>query len=153
MPRIHIETFIAAPPERCFDLSRDVSFHTDPSTGGDERAVAGVTSGLLGPGDEVTFEARHLGRRWRMTSKIVEFDRPARFVDAMQRGPFKWWRHVHRLEARDAGTLMVDEVDYAPPLWPLSRPVELLIVRGYMRRMLVRRDQNLRRLAEAAGSR
>src|SRR2546430_13616299 len=35
-----------------------------------------VTSGLLGPGDVVTWEARHFGVRQRLTVKITAFDRP-----------------------------------------------------------------------------
>jgi hypothetical protein len=30
MPVIRIETLIAAPIEQCFDLARDIDFHTTP---------------------------------------------------------------------------------------------------------------------------
>ena len=33
--------------------------------------------------DEVTWSARHFGVPWRMTSKIVEYQRPDQFVDEM----------------------------------------------------------------------
>ena len=78
-----------------------------------ERAVAGVTSGLIGPGEEVTWEARHLGRNWRVTSRITAFDRPNRFIDEMtDPGPFSFFRHEHLFEVVGHGTLMVDEVDF-----------------------------------------
>ena len=146
MPTILLHTRIAASPERCFDLSRDVSVHTGSATG--ERAVAGVTIGQLGPNDEVTFEAKHLALRWRMTSKIVAFDRPHRFVDEMQSGPFKRWRHEHRFEPDGAGTAMADRVEYEPLLWPLSWPVDVLFLRRYMTRLLRRRNEHLRDRAE-----
>jgi ligand-binding SRPBCC domain-containing protein len=148
MPTISLSAHVKATPEQCFDLSRDVSVHTDSTGSGRERAVAGVTEGLLSLGDEVTFEARHLGLRWRMTSKITEMDRPHRFVDEMQRGPFSWWRHVHTFTPHDGGTLVVDKVDYAPPMWPLSLPVERLFLRRFMRRLLEKRNRFLRELAE-----
>lgn len=63
MPSIRIETAIAAPPERCFDLARDIDAHVRSTAGTHERAVGGVTTGLMGLGDEVTWEAKHLGVR------------------------------------------------------------------------------------------
>ena len=58
MPTIRIATSIDAPPERCFDLARDVGAHVRSTAGTGERAVGGVTIGLLELGDEVTWEAR-----------------------------------------------------------------------------------------------
>lgn len=89
MPRIRLETLVAAPPERCFDLARDVDLHQRSTAASSERVVGGVTSGLMGPGDQVTFTARHLGLERRLTSRISEFDRPRHFVDEMVAGPFK----------------------------------------------------------------
>jgi ligand-binding SRPBCC domain-containing protein len=117
MTTITLLTDIAASPEWCFDLSRDVSVHLS-STGTNERVVGGVSEGLLDLNDEVTFEAAQLGIRWRMTSKITDFDRPRSFVDEMQRGPFRKWRHLHLFEPTSAGTRMIDQVDYLPMLWP-----------------------------------
>ena len=148
MTRIVLEMFVRATPARCFDLARDIDLHTN-STGPDrERAVGGVTSVLLGPGDDVTWESRQLGMRWRMTSWISEFDRPTRFVDEMRKGPFKRWRHVHHFRPMDGGTRVVDEVIYRPLLWPLSWPLDLLFLRFYMRRLLLRRNRYLRAVVE-----
>ena len=61
MPVIRLETFIHAPIERCFDLSLSVELHLASTAHTGERAVAGVTTGVMGPGDWVTWEARHLG--------------------------------------------------------------------------------------------
>jgi hypothetical protein len=55
MPTIVVETRIAAPVERCFDLARDVDVHLRTAASTGERAVGGKTSGLLELGDVVTF--------------------------------------------------------------------------------------------------
>jgi hypothetical protein len=73
----------------CFDLSVDVDVHQRSVAVTGERAVAGVTSGRMGLGDEVTWEARHLGKTRGLTSRITEHDRPHRFVDEMVTGAFK----------------------------------------------------------------
>ena len=58
---IRLETFIRAPIERCFDLSRSVDLHILSTAQTNERAIDGVTSGLMKLGDVVTWEARHFG--------------------------------------------------------------------------------------------
>jgi ligand-binding SRPBCC domain-containing protein len=59
----------------------------------------------------VTWEARHFGITWRLTSKIVEYDPPARFVDEMQRGPFRRWRREHLFRRAPDGTTLEDLVE------------------------------------------
>jgi hypothetical protein len=59
--RIELTTLIAAPRERCFDLSLSVDVHLESTVHTGERVVAGPTSGVLGLGAEITWEARHLG--------------------------------------------------------------------------------------------
>ena len=147
MPEIHLETFVAAPPELCFDLCLDVNLHERAGHG---RAVAGVTRGRMRLGDTVTWEAVHFLVRQRLTSKIVAYERPHTFTDEMQRGAFARWRHTHRFVARGGGTLMIDDVDFASPLGPLGALADALVLRGYMTRFLVRHNDYFRRAAEAA---
>jgi hypothetical protein len=71
MPVIDLELFVHAPAERVFDLSRSVDVHVASTSRTGERAVAGVTTGLLVLGDVVTWEATHFGVRQRLTSQIV----------------------------------------------------------------------------------
>lgn len=145
MATIHLETFIHAPPEVCFDLCLDVSFHERAGHG---RAVAGTTAGALGLGDTVTWEATHLLVRQRLTSKIVAYDRPTFFVDEMQRGAFARWRHEHRFVELPGGTLATDDVDFASPLGLLGRLVDALLLESYMTRFLLRLNAHLKREAE-----
>jgi len=148
MPFIRLETFIASPAELCFDLARDLDVHMASSGGTGERAVAGVTSGMVKLGDEITWEAKHLGVRQRLTSKITAYERPRKFVDEMQRGAFKRWHHTHLFEAHDGGTLMIDEVDYASPLGLVGRIVDMLYLENYMRRFILRRNAYIKMVAE-----
>jgi ligand-binding SRPBCC domain-containing protein len=148
MPELHLETFIAAPAEQCFDLERDVDVHQVSTASSGERAVAGITNGLMDLGDEVTWQARHFGVTFHMTSKITAFDRPSRFTDEMQRGPFRHWRHTHLFIERNGGTLMVDDVEFASPLGPLGIAVDALVLRRYMRELLRQRNANIKAIAE-----
>jgi ligand-binding SRPBCC domain-containing protein len=82
-------TLIHAPLERCFDLSRSIDLHKVSTARTGEQAIAGVTSGLIGLGEEVSWRARHFGVWQQMTSRITAFDRPAYFQDTMVRGAFR----------------------------------------------------------------
>jgi len=110
--------------------------------------VAGVTSGLLEPGNEVTWQARHLGMRWHLTSRITAFDRPHHFRDEMVRGPFARLVHDHRFELTPAGTTMTDEFDYALPWGWLGELADRVAVHAHLRRFLVRRAHALKEMAE-----
>jgi ligand-binding SRPBCC domain-containing protein len=113
-----------------------------------ERAVAGVTSGMVKLGDEITWEATHFHVRQRLTSKIVAYERPRIFEDQMQRGPFKHWHHKHIFETRGAGTLMIDEVNYSSPFGIIGRIVDMLYLENYMRKFLLRRNAHIKLAAE-----
>ena len=58
-------------------------------------AAGGVTSGLVGMGQRVTWRAKHFGVWQTLTSEITAMDRPAYFQDAMIRGPFRFMKHDH----------------------------------------------------------
>src|SRR5436305_757280 len=112
MPTIRLETIIKASPERCFDLSISVDLHQNSMSHTGERAVAGVTSGLLELGDTVTWEAKHFGIRQHLTSRISEYDRPHRFVDEMVQGIFKKIWHLHEFHPCNDGTWMIDVFEF-----------------------------------------
>jgi ligand-binding SRPBCC domain-containing protein len=153
VPVIVLRTRVAAPPSRCFDLARDVELHQRSTAASRERAVGGVTSGLLGAGDEVTWEATHFGVRQRLSSRITEFDPPNRFVDVMVRGAFRRFRHEHQFPAVEGGTEIVDIFDYTSPLGPLGSLADHLFLRRYMTRLLRERNAFLKREAESAAPR
>ena len=148
MAAIHLETFIAAPIERCFDLMRDVAVHTRSTAGTHERAVAGKTSGLLEAGDQVTWEAVHLGGRRRLTVRVTRCEPPRVFEDEQVRGAFRTFHHRHTFHTVAGGTLMVDDVRYTAPLRPLGGLADRLFLERYLRRFLARRAEALKALAE-----
>ena len=146
--RFECVTAVAAPPTQVYRASLDVGLHVRSMARSGERAVGGVTSGVLGLGDEVTWRARHFGLPWTMTSRVVETDPPHRFVDQQVRGPFRRFRHEHVFETDGAGTRMVDRVELQAPFGPLGRVAELLVVGRYLKRLIEQRNQVL--AAEAA---
>lgn len=149
MATIYLTTHIQAPTERCFDLSLNVDLHRNSMAGTKERAIAGVTSGMMGLGDVVTWEAVHFGIKQHLTSKITEFERPTHFVDEMLKGIFKEIRHIHEFTLQtDGSTLMRDIFIFQAPFGVLGALAEKLFLIRYMRTLLMRRNQYLKQLAE-----
>ena len=148
MPLLRLETFVRAPVEVCFDLARSIDLHALAPSPLQHRAVGGVTGGLIGLGEEVTWEASLFGVRLRMTSKIVALDAPREFTDETRRGPFRRWRHTHRFRPADGGTLMHDLADFASPLGPLGRLADALVLERFMTRLLVAQNSFIKEAAE-----
>jgi ligand-binding SRPBCC domain-containing protein len=153
---IRLETVIAAPIERCFDLARDLDFHQRSLEHTSERAVAGRTSGLIELGESVTWEARHFGVRQQLTTKITAMDRPRYFRDEMTAGAFAAFAHDHWFEQRDTGgacvTVMTEELVFRSPLGLLGRLVDVLVMGRYLRRLLEGRNRALKREAKVGRS-
>jgi ligand-binding SRPBCC domain-containing protein len=148
MPIIELTTEIRAPVERVFDLARSIDLHVKTVSGTDERAVCGVTTGLIGPDQEVTWEARHFGLLQRLTVRITECDRPRRFCDSMVRGAFRRLDHEHLFEARGDITRMVDKFDFSSPMGILGRIGDRLFLTNYLKKLLIKRGEIIKTVAE-----
>ena len=61
MPLIEVETVIKADIKTCFDLARNIDVHQASLNYSGEKAIAGKMSGLIGLGEWVSWEAKHLG--------------------------------------------------------------------------------------------
>ena len=141
-------TRIRAPIERCFDLSRSIDLHVQSTAKTGERAVAGVTSGLIGLGEQVTWRAKHMGVWREFTSKIAAMDRPRYFRDVMIRGAFRSFKHDHFfVELGDGVTEMRDVLRFAAPVPLLGRIVEMFL-RPYLSRFLRERNEVIQAAAE-----
>ena len=143
VPHIELETFIAASPECCFDLSLDVEVHLASADATHERVVAGRVSGTMQLGERVTWEAHHLGRRRLLETEITAYDRPRHFRDEQVRGPFRHFTHDHFFDNVEPGTAMRDVLQFTA--YPV---VDALLLAPYLRRFLVRRNATIKRLAE-----
>jgi ligand-binding SRPBCC domain-containing protein len=153
MSIIRVEVDINAPAAVCFDMARSVDAHIESARTTGERAIAGVTSGMLKLGDEVTWRARHFGVTQDLTSRIVAFDRPHHFRDEMVRGAFRRIVHDHFFEPVPGATRMVDVFDFTAPLGPLGWLADRLVLKAYLRRFLENRAHALKQLAESDAGR
>jgi hypothetical protein len=153
MIRLEETTIIEAPIERCFDLSRSVEVHllSNVHSGEQALAVGGVTAGLVGLSEEVTWRAKHFGVWQNLTSEITAMESPCYFQVTMVRGIFRFMQADHLFESLESGgTAMKDVFSIAAPL-PLLGPIaEALFLRRYMLALLRERNTVIKRVAESS---
>ena len=153
MVRLEELTVIDAPIERCFDLARSVEVHLAGNVHSGEKAVAlaGVTSGLLGMAERVTWRAKHFGVWQNLTSEITAMEPPSYFQDAMIQGAFRSMKHDHFFRSLSSGqTEMKDVFCFAAPLPVLGRLAEIVLLRRYMRALLHERNAAIKQIAESS---
>lgn len=149
MPVIELQTIIHASPEICFDLSRSIDLHKISTKHTGEEAIGGVTSGLIGPNESVSWRARHFGVQQTLTTCITEYNRPDMFVDEMVSGAFRRFRHEHHFRRIEEGTRMIDYFDYTSPLGLLGKLADYLFLKRYMTRLLMKRNLIIKEFAES----
>ncbi|HWK02214.1 MAG TPA: SRPBCC family protein [Puia sp.] len=149
MPTIHLTTFVAAPIERVFDLSRSIDLHRKSMAHTVEEAVAGTTSGLIELNETVTWKARHLWKTRILRSKVTALKRPLSFTDEMMDGDFKSLKHEHHFKAIDNGTLLIDIFNFESPYGQLGHLVNQFFLTRYLKNLLELRNKVIKEYAES----
>ncbi len=148
MPSIHLTTFIAAPIQRVFDLSRSINLHKISTAHTNEEAIAGITSGLINKNETVTWRAKHLFKTRTYTSIISEMLSPNFFVDEMQKGDFKSLKHEHHFKQVDNGTIMIDILNFESPYGIIGKWFNNIYLKNYLQKFIVQRNVVIKQYAE-----
>lgn len=149
MPIIKIHTNINSNIERCFDLARSIDLHKRSTPGTQEEAIAGVTTGLIGLNETVTWRAKHFGITQTLSSKITAFEYPFHFRDEMIQGVFKSIKHDHFFSIEPNGsTLMIDHFEFESPLGLLGHLANALFLKKYLTVLLTNRNAIIKEEAE-----
>lgn len=150
MPNIHLTTFVAAPIDRVFDLSRSIDLHKKSFAHTNETAVGGVTMGLINLGETVTWKAKHLMKNRFLKMKITEMKRPLSFTDEMVDGDFKSLRHEHHFKQIDNGIFMIDIFDFETPYGGMGKLFNSVYLTKYLRTLLEQRNRLIKEYAESS---
>ena len=145
MKKIRTMTLVQAPMERCFKLAVSIDLQMAATH---EKAVAGVTSGLIGPGETVTWRgSSFIGIRTYQS--LIEVWRPySYFRDIMISGPFNAFEHEHYFAPMNDGTRIRDEVRFTASrglLGPLTEPLLERKVAAYLQK----RNALIKQVAES----
>lgn len=149
MTTIELQTKIRATRDVCFDLSRSIDVHKLSSETSDEVAIGGKTGGLIEEGEWVKWKATHFFIRQTMTVQIKQMKEFRYFVDEMVDGPFVSMKHEHHFIAEHGKTIMSDKFQYDVPFGLVGKIFDTIILKRYMRNLLIRRNETIRQLAES----
>jgi ligand-binding SRPBCC domain-containing protein len=150
MPYIHLTTFVAAPIERVFDLSRSIDLHKVSMQQYGEVPVQGTTFGLLNEGETVTWKAKHLFKERFLKVKLSFLKRPFAFMEEQVEGPFTSLKHEHFFKPIQNGTLLIDQFRFNIGRGKLGTVFNNLYLTRYMERLLEERNKTIKEVAETA---
>ncbi|MFL5810788.1 MAG: SRPBCC family protein [Flavisolibacter sp.] len=148
MPYIHLTTFIEAPRERVFDLSRSIDLHKFSMKHHEEQVINGVMNGLMNINDDVTWKAKHVFRERILKIRITEMQRPDFFCDEQVNGDFLSLKHEHYFKTIENGTIMIDQFRYELKKNFITRLVNRIYLEKYMTRLLEERNAVIKSAAE-----
>lgn len=114
-----------------------------------EKAIDGVTSGLINLNETVTWQAKHFLKQRILKSRISAMTFPTFFEDEMIEGDFKSIRHEHHFKPIANGTIMIDLFHFETPYGKFGELVNTIILTRYMKKLLVSRNQIVKQYAES----
>lgn len=148
MPFIHLTTFIAAPQQRVFDLSRSIDLHKASMKNYNESIIDGKMTGLLNLDESVTWTARHLWKQRVLRIKMTRLKSPEYFVDEQEEGDFIMMKHEHYFKAVENGTIMIDQFHFETPMGSFGRLINKFYLEDYMKKLLFDRNRTIKQIAE-----
>src|SRR4051812_48474138 len=142
MPELVVETFINAPVERCYELIRDPRLHGSTKV---HRDPADGNAPVLG--ETIRFETSFLGFQQILIVRCIELIPPRRFVDAMIRGRFGLFAHVHEFDQQGDGTLLRDTL-----IWEarglFDAAMDEILIKRRLTDVVNERNRRLKEIAE-----
>ncbi len=148
MTTIHLITKIKAPIETVFNNSRNITIHIETASKTNEKAIAGVTSGLIELDETVTWEGIHFGLKLQHQSKITQMQFPNHFTDEMLKGYFKTFKHEHTFTHENGTTIMEDKLMYETPFGIFGKIFDKIVLEKYLTNFLLERNRSLKILSE-----
>lgn len=144
MTTINLTTKINAPKQIVFDASRNIDIHQKSASSSKEKAIAGITSGLINLNETVTWRGKHFGFYLTHKSRITSMNLYDYFVDEMEEGKFKSFRHEHFFEEENGITIMKDKLQYETPFGIFGKLFDVLFLKKHLTNFLLERNNILK---------
>ena len=148
MTTINLTTKIKASKQTVFDASRNIDIHQKSASASKEKAIAGVTSGLINLNETVTWRGKHFGFYLTHKSRITAMNLYDYFVDEMEEGKFKFFKHEHFFEEENGITIMKDKLQYETPFGIFGSLFDVLFLKKHLKKFLLERNKVLKEVSE-----
>lgn len=148
MTTINLITKINAPKQIVFDLARNIDIHQISTSQTNEKAIAGVASGLINLNETVTWRGKHFGFYLTHKSRMTAMDLYDYFVDEMEEGKFKSFKHEHSFVEKDGKTVMIDNLIYETPFSIFGKLFDKFLLKKHLTNFITKRNKILKDLAK-----
>jgi ribosome-associated toxin RatA of RatAB toxin-antitoxin module len=148
MPIIHLTTFIAAPAERVFNLSRHVGLQQQSMAAYNEEAVAGTTTGVLEKEDTVTWKARHVFKTRVLKIKVTQLEKHSLYTYEQVEGDLKWMRNEYYFKPCDNGTILINIFSFETKYGMIGRLINTIYLTNYIKHLLEQQNAVIKQTAE-----
>jgi ligand-binding SRPBCC domain-containing protein len=133
MANIHLVTKIKASKKIVFDISRNIDIH--------QKSASNLN-------ETVTWRGKHFGFYLTHKSRITVMDLSDYFVDEMEEGKFKTFKHQHFFEEINGVTTMTDLLEYETPFGIFGKLFDVLFLKKHLTQFLLDRNKILKETAE-----
>ncbi|MEN9549533.1 MAG: hypothetical protein RIR12_2124 [Bacteroidota bacterium] len=148
MPIIHLTTFIAAPAERVFNLSRHVGLQQQSMEAYNQEAVAGTTTGVLEKDDTVTWKARHVFKTRVLKIKVTQLEKHSLYTYEQVEGDLKWMRNEYYFKPCDNGTILINIFSFETKYGMIGRLINTIYLTNYIKHLLEQQNAVIKQTAE-----
>jgi ligand-binding SRPBCC domain-containing protein len=148
MAGIHLTTFIEAPIERVFDLTRNLAVYKYVFNSRKEKFSSPAGASLLSKGETVSIIAKHLGKERLSTLKVTTLERPLLLVEEQIKGDLLSYRHEHHFKPIDNGTIVIDLIQFGAPRDFVGHYLGKLYLKNYLEELMRKRNEVIRSYAE-----
>lgn len=149
MPKIHLTSFIQAPVDRVFNLSRNLVLRKKSLNAPTEQLLSSSAETLVQQGETITFRAKHLGKTREITARVTNLDQPLHFTEEQVRGDLRSYRHEYHFKPAENGTILIDILEFEGPRDMLGSLASMFFLKGYLESMIRRQHLLLREYAES----
>lgn len=148
MASIHLTTFIAAPVERVFDLSRHIAIYKNLFQSRKEQFSSGAGSNLLSHNETISILGKIAGKTRLTMLKITGINKPASFTEEQVKGDLVEFKHQHHFKSAQNGTIVIDMIEYGLPKDFIGKIAGKLYLRNYLEELVNKRNELIRSYAE-----
>ena len=149
MSKIHITSFINAPVERVFNLSRNLAMSKLSFKGRKEQILSSSAANMVTAGETITLRAKHLGKTREITARIIDLKLPEGYTEEQIKGDLKSFRHEYHFKEVDNGTIMIDMVEFEGPRDLLGSIASKFFLKSYIEAIVKKKNELIRQYAES----
>ena len=149
MPLIQRTTFIAAPVDRLFDLSRSVSLIKQALLANNIHISGQKTTGLLGEGEPVTLQSKLFFKKRDLKIHLSKIVRPDMYIEEQVEGFFKSYKHEHYFKPCENGSFLIDQISYETKNGIAGVVADKLAYKNYVLKLLEIKNSSIKQAAES----